>query len=139
MKSNKRKCKVCKKEKYIEEFYPRKGGYRTHSCKDCLKIKQKSYEIDKTFLSQYHKERNLKVKYNITAEEYKRILKDQNGKCAICGTSQEDLRISLAVDHDHKTGKIRGLLCNSCNQGLGYFKDNQSNIENALYYLILHK
>lgn len=136
---NKRICKICKEEKFIDEFYPKKGGYFTHSCKLCLSKKQKSYIKDGEYLSVYQRERSLRENYKITLAEYDELLYFQDGKCAICGIHSSELNRSLAVDHDHRTGKIRGLLCNSCNQGLGYFKDKISNLEDALYYLILHK
>jgi len=65
----------------------------------------------------------LKYLYKISLEEYTRLLKQQNGVCAICKLPQVDKRKYLCVDHDHKTGKVRGLLCNLCNVGLGAFKD----------------
>lgn len=93
----------------------------------------------KKYPNGYFKSKRIKYKYGLSEKEHKHLLKEQNYKCAICGIPQSELRTALCVDHDHKTGKIRGLLCTLCNQGLGSFRDNQSNIENALYYLILHK
>lgn len=93
----------------------------------------------KKYPKEYYREKNIKNYYGLSKKEYDKILKEQNGKCAICGTPESELKKSLCVDHNHKTGKVRGLLCTLCNQGLGSFKDNQSNVENALYYLILHK
>jgi len=68
---------------------------------------------------------NLKTCYNLTVEEYNEMVKRQCGVCLICG--KPDKRRNLGVDHDHKTGKIRGLLCSGCNGSLGWyelFKDN---------------
>lgn len=65
--------------------------------------------------------------------EYEKLAAKQEGCCAICGERTE--RKHLDVDHDHKTGQIRGLLCNSCNQGLGYFKDDQRRLCAAIDYL----
>jgi hypothetical protein len=59
--------------------------------------------------------KRLKVKYNLTLEQYNKMLKDQDMKCAICHVDQSELVRSLAVDHDHKTGRVRGLLCINCN------------------------
>lgn len=131
-----RLCKTCNIKKSIEDFYPKKGNYYTHSCKICLSKKQKTY---KTVPCIYNREKVFKEKYNLSIEEYDKLLLEQNYKCAICRTPQSDLKRSLAVDHCHKTGKVRGLLCTSCNIGLGNFKDNVSNVEDALFYLILHK
>jgi hypothetical protein len=71
-------------------------------------------------------------RYGITVEEYEVMAKMQDYGCAICG---EFLDGTLHVDHDHITGKVRGLLCNNCNNGLGRFKDNIEFLENAILYL----
>ena len=62
----------------------------------------------------------------------------QNGRCAICGKHQNKFKKALSVDHCHKKGIIRGLLCNSCNLGLGKFYDNCELLNNAIYYLKKH-
>lgn len=74
--------------------------------------------------------------YKITSHEYLRILERQNGTCAIC--FQNDGKRRLAVDHCHKTGKVRGLLCVKCNTALGKFGDNITLLQRAIYYLELH-
>jgi hypothetical protein len=71
--------------------------------------------------------------FNLSIEEYDRILNHQNGNCAICCRPPRKTR--LAVDHDHKTGKIRGLLCWVCNKTLGMFRDDANRIENCLSYI----
>jgi hypothetical protein len=73
--------------------------------------------------------------YQITEEEYYNILEKQNYKCAICGKDQLEFKTSLCVDHDHNTGKIRGLLCKNCNLILGNAKDDISTLINAAKYL----
>lgn len=60
---------------------------------------------------------------------------EQQGKCGICNKHQSELDRTLAVDHCHNTGRIRGLLCSNCNLGLGHFKDVIENIESAIRYL----
>lgn len=59
----------------------------------------------------------------------------QGGLCAICGELPSGKRALLFIDHDHKTGKVRGLLCGACNAGLGYFKDTTSRMTKAIEYL----
>ena len=79
-----------------------------------------------------HKGYSLKRSYGITLEEYKNRLKDQDYCCASCGISTKELEADvkitrhrqLVVDHCHTTGKVRGLLCNSCNTSLGLLKEN---------------
>jgi len=77
--------------------------------------------------------------FGITMEEYKLILAKQNGVCAICH-QKETKRVrgvvrSLAVDHNHETGKVRGLLCTACNQALGQMKDSPEILMSAIEYL----
>ena len=68
-------------------------------------------------------------------QEYNSLFLKQNGCCAICKKHQSEFTISLAVDHDHITKKVRGLLCYNCNMGLGRFKDNLDYLNNASKYL----
>jgi hypothetical protein len=78
-----------------------------------------------------------KRKYGITADEYDRLLQSQEGGCAICGENPH--KYGLAVDHDHVTGRVRGLLCVSHNTALGFFKDNVALLEKAIQYLLDHQ
>ena len=88
------------------------------------------------------KEYELKSTYNMTIEEYETLMIKQSGVCAICASVSEGGK-ALSVDHDHSCcagrkscGKcVRGLLCNKCNQGIGYFNDNVERLEAALAYL----
>lgn len=84
------------------------------------------------------REKHLKRAYGLSSEAYKLLLSGQSGKCAICGstTSQSNKRPAFHVDHCHKTGKIRGLLCVLCNQGLGNFRDNAENLQKAAKYIM---
>jgi len=75
----------------------------------------------------------LQRQYSITEEVYEAILKKQEGRCAICHCHQHYQR--LAVDHDHKTGMVRGLLCTNCNRGLGRFFDSALRLSNAAAYI----
>jgi len=87
-----------------------------------------------------HKEKiknsRLKRIYNISIDEYNNILLTQNNRCAIC-KKPLDLQNPkhVHIDHDHKTGKVRGILCNKCNSAIGYLNDNIEYIKNALEYL----
>lgn len=78
--------------------------------------------------------RNLKQRYGITKGDYDRMFAEQEGVCGICEGPPIRTR-SLSVDHCHATGKVRGLLCHSCNLGLGKFQDDPGLIEQALTYL----
>lgn len=76
--------------------------------------------------------RILKSRYGITPEKFEEMSLAQNNVCAICGQSYY---LTLHIDHCHTTGKIRGLLCNNCNRGLGHFKDNMELLKKAYKYL----
>lgn len=84
-------------------------------------------------------------KYDFSAEHYNKLFKKQKGACDICKQPEKtiDYRsgkiIALAFDHNHITGKPRGLLCGNCNRTLGFFKDNPSLLKNALLYIEKHE
>lgn len=73
-------------------------------------------------------------KYGIDAAAYDEMLRGQNGVCAICLTATPGGRF-FCVDHCHRTGRVRGLLCTHCNHGLGKFADSTANLERAINYL----
>lgn len=90
---------------------------------------------DLMFTSNY-----LRRNYDITVEQYQKMLTEQNSKCKICNKPgfkiKESHKLLLVVDHCHKTGKVRGLLCHNCNRALGLLQDSVTNLENAIQYLI---
>jgi hypothetical protein len=94
-----------------------------------------------TYGTDYHANQ-LRSRYDISFETYQEMLKAQEHKCALCGQPETELRggikKGLAVDHDHKTGKVRALLCTACNTGLGKFKDDISLLAAAIAYLQKH-
>lgn len=112
-------CKRCKKDKPLDDFYKRldSPGYRTY-CRPC--------QAD--YLRMW--------KYNISPEEFQNMLIEQNFKCAICFKEFKDtVQDSPRVDHCHKTEKIRGLLCNLCNSGIGKLGDSILSLTQASAYI----
>lgn len=75
--------------------------------------------------------------HGITIDDYNNMLIEQDNKCAICKSSKSNTKLTnvFYIDHDHKTGKVRGLLCNKCNFALGQFNDDISILQNAIKYL----
>jgi hypothetical protein len=73
--------------------------------------------------------------YGITLAEYECLLKSQDGGCAICGKTPKDEGRRLAIDHCHRTGNVRGILCANCNQAIGLFNDSVTRIINASEYV----
>ena len=118
-----KKCRRCKIDKSISEFH------KDHRTKDGLKCYCKDCHWDRCRI------RNL----GITKKDYNKSFLIQEGKCAICGVHQKDLKRKLFVDHNHKTGKVRDLLCSKCNFGLGHFNDDPWLLEKAIKYLGKHK
>jgi recombination endonuclease VII len=80
---------------------------------------------------------HLRRTFGLTVDQYDTMLITQNGACAICRGQNKDLR-RLSVDHNHATGKIRGLLCYTCNAALGYFYDQPSRLRRGADYLEEH-
>ena len=125
-------CTGCGNEKLIKEFPWNKEKSRPLAkCYDC---RNEIYEGDENAKARA-RNRNLLKQYGITLEDYDSLVLEQKGKCLICGIPQENLKQGLHVDHNHKTGKIRGLLCGSCNGGLGLFKDNILLLRKAIKYI----
>jgi hypothetical protein len=74
-------------------------------------------------------------KFGITTDQYYKMLADQAGKCAICKRDETDNGKDLAIDHDHSTGRVRGLLCHHCNAALGHVSDNVDHLQRMIAYL----
>ena len=78
---------------------------------------------------------DLKARYDMSLEEFKLLLAEQSGVCAICGLPETGRFSRLSVDHDHDDNSVRGLLCSACNSGIGRLKDNPELLIRAAEYL----
>lgn len=146
-------CNRCEATKDLTEFYKSKfssTGYYSE-CKACYKQRNKKYhsenwdEILKTKQKYAKNNRDrrrnndYKRMYGISLDEYNEILHKQKGRCKICSSHHTELkgrRQHLVVDHCHTTGKVRGLLCDTCNRAIGMLKDCPDIILKAHEYLI---
>lgn len=136
-----RVCRDCRIEKNSNEFYTWRGNGRRATfsvkrCKDCYRLLRKNKYAKVGYLVK--RVSDLKIKYNLTETKYNKLLEKQRGVCAICFVDKVSLnskRRNWNVDHCHLTGKVRGLLCDNCNQGLGKFKDKTDLLMNAINYL----
>lgn len=142
-----KKCPKCNTDKPISEFHKNAAQHDglQCQCKVCNweRIKcwrEVNYNKYRTGKRKWEKANPNKVKcyrrkrtlasYGISVEDYEQLMRNQKHKCAICKR-----KVKLVVDHCHKTGKIRGLLCNTCNAGLGMLGDNKANLRRAVEYV----
>jgi hypothetical protein len=144
-----KRCGRCKEILPLQMFYnmtasPDGKGAR---CKPCdTAARKESRARHPVGTKRGYRDRILRLRYNITLADYERMFEQQGNSCKICGTTnplgegnQRDTSRwkswSFAVDHCHTTGKIRGLLCNPCNRGLGFFRDSPELLQQAVDYL----
>jgi DNA-directed RNA polymerase subunit RPC12/RpoP len=128
--------KTPKNREYMKEYF--KSYYKREYAKVAKNTQQRSYrEIHGYPKTQSFNATcaNLKRNYGLSFTQYDNMRKEQDYKCAICGTKESCLDRQLSVDHDHITKKIRGLLCRKCNSAIGYLHDDARLVEKALRYL----
>ena len=125
------------KNKIYNATPERKAYRKNHLRKPEVKASRKIYNAKPEIKRKYKKYR-LRRKFGLTPEQYEQMLNVQESKCGICGKHQKEFKIALAVDHDHKTNEIRGLLCSKCNRLLGDSNDNSETLLNAIQYLNKH-
>lgn len=135
-------CTGCKQDKDLEEFalHPKGKHGRNPKCKACKNgMASRFYTDNKEVIlarqrdqraGQGHRRRHL---FGLTPEDVKALIAAQDGCCAICRTPLPFEK--FCVDHCHTTGKIRGMLCNGCNVGLGMFRDRPELLSKAISYL----
>lgn len=140
-------CRACRNEyarirvKHRRQTDPEYKDVCQQSCKKYYyENRAKIVKNKRTMSDNYTMNARLKSSYNISIEEYNILLTNKNNVCAICKKKEKRKNRSgkiykLHVDHCHKTGKIRGLLCHNCNTGIGRFKDDLILLNQALEYL----
>lgn len=143
------KCSHCKNILEINNFSKCEISSRYPYCTKCRSLSSRisklknreTYEKYKINIRIKQREKYLIKKYGLNLEQYKKIHDDQNGLCKICHNPETSLQPNgkeikdLCVDHCHKTGKVRGLLCHSCNAGIGHFGDSIEKLKSAISYL----
>lgn len=125
-------CRICKTPKELKFFGNDKDNRdkKNTICKPCNKIYMAKYkEPNKVSQRKYQLKR-----YNLTQDDFNKILASQKGICAVCG-GPPTVYDKYVVDHDHDTGAVRGLICQHCNTGLGRFKDSTKLLESAKRYI----
>lgn len=104
------------------------GRYKSYGCKACTKERRME-------TLGHRRDLNYKRKFGITLEQYNEMFLKQNGLCLGCYKHQKDDKRAFAVDHNHTTGKVRGLLCGNCNVALGNAKDSPTILRRLADYL----
>jgi hypothetical protein len=144
-----KKCSRCQVTKQLSLFHKDKRNKDGHDtvCNECHSMKTKQYQkknpeklvtkSKKWDTKNVEKRKNARYKrvYGISVTEYGNRLNKQDHCCALCRTHKDKFRYALSVDHCHKTGKIRGLLCGTCNMTIGYLGDDVESFERIIRYL----
>jgi len=131
------------KEKEKEYYQRYREKHNAHQKEYYQRHKEKMSIINKNYYNNHkkeiikrHREYFLKSLYGLSITEFNNLLLTQNNRCAIC---KEPLDLqnphSVVIDHDHLTGKIRGILCNKCNLAIGLLRDNPEYTKRATEYL----
>jgi hypothetical protein len=123
------KCLHCSKN------FTSKRSNKKYCSIDCYQTYRKETSLTKEEKKQRAILHQVKFKYNLNEDEYKTLIQKSKGKCMICSKSFKNVK-DRHIDHCHTTKKIRGVLCSSCNQGLGYFKDSPVLLQQAVTYLL---
>jgi len=146
------RCKLChresanKKRNENREWFNEKQKIKRESNPEQTSIYYKQQYIKKReLLGQKYNDARRAERFKITLDYYYNMILSQENKCDICGQNEtrkkrksDEIEV-LCVDHDHATGKVRSLLCHSCNLGLGAFKDDQVRLQSAITYLKKHE
>jgi hypothetical protein len=134
-------CHKCGKKKSIKKFYPNGSnidGYR-NNCKTCVDKQNKNYTLsDKYIREEKSKDYRYRTKYGITYKKKKEIILNQDNKCLCCGIDFKTLKLErhICIDHDHLTGKVRGVLCTECNIALGLLHEDLNRVKSLENYII---
>lgn len=148
-------CRICGAEKQEADFPRRKDGTKKdrprNECCACLSAYKKKYHLEnldrirELKKARYHKDPQKHLEqsrryryrdiYGFTVEQYDAMAAAQDNLCKICRRSPMGKKKRFCVDHDHATGRVRGLLCTQCNSALGKFGDTVEGLERAIMYL----
>ncbi len=144
-------CSKCNETKNLSDFSKHKQTGDGHNswCRKCVSIVDKAYRKSHPEKApvlalrakkwrqghpQWQLRYNLRHHYKMLTGQYRQLLSEQHNRCKLCKVTFSETK-RPCVDHNHTTGKIRGLLCSKCNRGLGCFNDNIETFEAAVEYL----
>lgn len=138
-----KECSKCRQRKSFSEFHKRHDSWHglNHSCRECKRTadatrKRKRPNQDAEYF------RSIQIAYGCSKKQYEYLFDAQDGRCAICGRGHKVKFIKggkaakrLSLDHCHNSNAVRGLLCQTCNAGIGMLKDSVELLESAIFYL----
>ena len=135
-------CPDCCQIKRFQDFHndQRSKSGKSSYCKECMQKKNLLWlNKNKQKYLIYQQNHKFQTRYNISLNDFNKLFQKQNGVCAICGKPELSTNCkgkirNLSVDHNHKTGQVRGLLCGNCNTGFGSFQENISILKSAIKY-----
>jgi len=135
-----KECSKCKELKELHEFYtkrrkelyPASNAGVSSDCRECFKESRRKFNRK---YPEKVRERDLKGKYGIDLNKYNAMFAEQQGLCAGCNRHQSEFERVFAVDHNHDTGQVRGLLCSPCNVALGMLEENINTLQSLIKYI----
>lgn len=131
--SGQQTCRVCRETKDLSEFHwQRDKGRHAYICKSCRSAREKAAHAANP---ERRRANVIRIKYGMSLADYDDLLARQGGGCAMCGATTNPDGPSLAVDHCHATGAVRGILCGPCNKGIGLLKDDPALLARGVEYL----
>lgn len=137
-----RECTGCKVSKPMDDFPRRRRAAmgRERRCKRCVLAWERQHtKVRLKADPLYHRRQTLLRSWGLSVEAYDALVAAQGGGCAVCGAIKSSHRKwRLQVDHDHVTGKLRGILCNRCNTALGMVNDDCALLEKLITYVKSH-
>lgn len=135
-----KRCGRCDDIQPFESFHRsnRNAAGLAYFCKRCLNDMQREKYAKSGVMRERARFAHIRKTYGMTREQYEAMLEDQGGVCAVCGRLPSQVH-DWSIDHDHQTGAVRGILCSTCNSGLGHFKDDPELCELAAAYLRQHQ
>lgn len=145
-----RECRACQTVRPIERFtFDRRDGSHQPRCKECInaevrdRYRQRRQENPQEVRAAL-RAKHVRQAFRLDYLDYLRMIDDQDNRCAICNQPETSLdhrsgeTRALAIDHDHRNGRVRQLLCRSCNLMLGHAQDTPGLLEAAAEYLRVH-
>lgn len=133
-------CTKCGESKPLDQFYvySPENNLRRGSCATCHSKRAREWiAANPERARATSRRRLLREKYGLNTEQYDALLEAQGGCCACCGSTEPRGKgeQTFAVDHDHETGQLRGILCHPCNRAIGLLGDTAEGVRKALLYL----